>query len=126
MFYGVENEWFSLLDEVVVHGCDVEFVVVAEVVIAVVGKGFYEVVGMGKVVESVEGLVGDDYFFGGLGNDALSVGLGIAVFGGIGGKRSQDTVRCMGFQGMSKSRGNEGRIGVKNEQFLGMVPQVLG
>ncbi len=97
LFDGVEDELFSLLDEVVVHGCDVEFVVVAEVVIAVVGKGFYEVVGMGKVVESVEGLVGDDYFFGGLGYYAVIVGLGVTVFGGIGGKCSQDTVGCMGF-----------------------------
>jgi len=88
----MEYELFTLLDKVIVHGCDVEFVVVPQVVVLVVGEGFDKIGGMGKVVQAVEGLVGNDDFLGGLGNETLGIGLGVAVLGGIGGEGSEDAV----------------------------------
>ena len=81
MFNGMEHELFTLLDKVIVHGRDVVFVVVSEVVILMVDEGIDKIGGMGKVVQAVEGLVGNDDFLGGLGNYAEGIGLGVAVFG---------------------------------------------
>ena len=88
----MEYELFTLLDKVIVHRRDVVFVVVSQVVIQMMGEGIDKIGGMGKVVQAVEGLVGNDDFLGGLGNDAEGIGLGVAVLGGIGGKGSEDTV----------------------------------
>ncbi len=57
-----------------------------------VGEGINKIGGMGKVVQAIEGLVGYYDFFGGLGNETLGIGLGVAVLRGIGGEGSEDTV----------------------------------